>query len=232
VTDAPSGAAPRRLILLLVGPVGAGKGTQAAILADRLGVVHLASGNLFRAALAEQTPLGERARPFMDRGELVPDNITIEMFIGELAKPAATKGAVLDGFPRTVGQAEALDRVLAEAGEGVSRVLFLDVATDEIVRRVAGRRVCPVDGATYHLETDPPRVAGRCDHDGAELVQREDDRPEVVRARLEKQIPPMLEVVAHYEAAGIMERIDGARPIDVVTADLLRRVGAAVSVSS
>jgi adenylate kinase len=218
-----------RPILVLLGPVAAGKGTQATILADRLGIVHLASGNLFRAALAEGTELGERARPYMDRGELVPDEITIDMFMAELAKPAAAKGAVLDGFPRTVGQARALDGVLADAGERISRVLFLEVPDDDVVRRVAGRRVCPVDGSTYHVEMDPPRTPGRCDRDGAELVLREDDRPEVVRARLEKQIPPMLEVVAHYDSAGIVERIDGTQPIEAVTAQVLGRLARASS---
>jgi adenylate kinase len=229
VTDGPSGPGPagdERLILLLVGAVGAGKGTQAAILSDELGIPHLASGNLFRASMAAGTPLGEEARSFMERGELVPDETTIAMFMAELARPEASRGAILDGFPRTVGQAHALDATLAAQGERIRSVVFIDVPTELLVRRVAGRWTCPTCGTSYHEDNDPPRVAGVCDHDGRALRQRDDDRPEVVRARLERQVPPMLEVVAHYERAGIVDRIDGQQPIEAVTADILRRVGA------
>jgi adenylate kinase len=215
-----------RLILLLVGAVGAGKGTQAAILSERLGIPHLASGNLFRAAMAAGTPLGEEAREYMERGELVPDEITIGMFMEELGRPHAARGAILDGFPRTVGQATALDTTLAEQGERIRRVLFIDAPTDVLVRRVAGRWICPECGTSYHEDTDPPRVAGRCDRDDAPLRQRDDDRPEVVRARLERQVPPMLAVVEHYDRAGIVARLDGTQPIDQVTAQILARIDA------
>lgn len=228
MTDGPPGPGPAgadRLILLLVGAVGAGKGTQAEILSARLGLPHLASGNLFRAAMAAGTPLGEEARVYMERGELVPDKTTIAMFMDELARPAASRGAILDGFPRTVGQAEALDRTLASQGEGIRRVIYLDVPIEVLVRRVAGRWICPVCGTTYHEVTDPPRRDGRCDRDGGELTQRQDDRPEVVRSRLDRQVPPMLEVVEHYERAGIVERIDGQQAIDAVTSDILERIG-------
>src|SRR5690606_16316439 len=161
----------------LVGAVGAGKGTQAAILSRELGIPHLASGNLFRAALAAGSQLGEQARVYMDRGELVPDEITIRMFMDELATPAAARGAILDGFPRTVGQARALDETLARQGERIRRVFFIEVPTDVLIRRVAGRWICPQCGTPYHEDTDPPRVAGRCDRDGAALTQRDDDRP-------------------------------------------------------
>jgi adenylate kinase len=190
-------AEDERLILLLVGAVGAGKGTQAAILSRELGIPHLASGNLFRAAMAAGTPLGEEARGYMERGELVPDETTIAMFMEQLAKPNAARGAILDGFPRTVRQAGALDDTLASQGERIRRVIYIDVPTDELVRRVAGRWVCPTCGTPYHESTDPPRIAGICDRDGTALRQRDDDRPEVVRARLSRQVPPMLEVVAH-----------------------------------
>lgn len=214
-----------RLILVLVGAVGAGKGTQASLLSRELGLVHLASGNLFRAALAAGTPLGEEARGYMDRGELVPDEITIAMFMEELAGPHADAGAILDGFPRTVGQARALDETLASAGERIRRVLYIDVPTDELVRRVAGRWICPACGTPYHESSDPPRVPGICDRDGTALRQREDDRPDVVRARLAKQVPPMLAVVEHYERAGIVDRLDGRQPIEAVTEAILSRIG-------
>lgn len=224
MTDAPPATGGERLILLLVGAVGAGKGTQASILSRRLDLPHLASGNLFRAAIEANTPLGAEANEYMKRGELVPDETTIGMFMAELAAPAAARGAILDGFPRTVAQAEALDATLAEQGERIRRVFFIDVPTDELVSRVAGRWICPECGTPYHEVTDPPRVAGRCDVEGAELTQRSDDRPEVVKARLERQVPPMLGVVDHYERAGVADRIDGTQPIEAVTAAILQRV--------
>ena len=228
MTDAVSGtsSADERLILLLVGAVGAGKGTQATILSRELALPHLASGNLFRAAMAAGTPLGEAAREYMERGELVPDETTIGMFMEELAKPHAERGAILDGFPRTVRQAEALDQTLAEHGERIRRVIYIEVPTDELVRRVAGRWICPTCGTPYHETADPPRVPGICDKDGTPLRQRDDDRPEVVRARLDRQVPPMLEVVDHYERAGTVDRLDGTQPIETVTEDILSRVGA------
>ena len=228
MTDAVSGtpSPDERLIVLLVGAVGAGKGTQATLLSREFGLPHLASGNLFRAAMAAGTPLGDQARQYMERGELVPDEITIGMFMEELATPHAARGAILDGFPRTVGQARALDETLASQGERIRRVIFIDVPTDELVRRVAGRWICPTCGTPYHETADPPRVAGICDKDGSALRQRDDDRPEVVRARLDRQVPPMVEVVEHYERAGIVDRLDGTQPIEVVTQDILSHVGA------
>ena len=214
-------SAPARRIILLVGAVGAGKGTQAALLAQRLGLAHLASGELFRRAAREGTELGRQAQAYMDRGELVPDEVTIAMVRHELGKSGAARGAILDGFPRTVAQAQALDATLAAQGERIGRLIVIDVPVDELVERVSGRRVCPADGATYHVASDPPRVEGICDRDATPLVQRDDDRPEVVRARLATQVPPMLEVIAHYEPAGIVARIDGRGEIDAVSDRIL-----------
>lgn len=222
MTDTPRPAGAERQILLLVGAVGAGKGTQAEILQNELGLVHLASGELFRRAMREGTPLGERAREYMERGDLVPDQITIAMVMEELAQPKAERGAILDGFPRTVGQARALDETLASQGERIRRVIYIEVPSDELVSRVAGRFTCPTCGTPYHLVSDLPRVAGVCDRDGSLLTQRDDDRPDVVRSRLAKQVPPMLAVVEHYERAGIVERVVGMRPIDEVTRQILR----------
>ncbi len=215
-----------RRILLLVGSVGAGKGTQAAALSSELGLAHLASGNLFREALRDGSELGEQARAYMERGDLVPDDITIRMFMHELSQPAAARGAILDGFPRTVAQARALDATLAERGEQIERVISIEVPVDELVARVAGRRVCPECGTPYHVDTDPPRVPGHCDHDGAELQQRDDDRPEVVRARLEKQVRPMLDVLDYYDRTGIVQHVDGRQPIPAVTQEILERIRA------
>lgn len=224
-SGAQRGGGDGRRILLLVGAVGAGKGTQAGILAQRLGLPHLASGDLFRAALREGTPLGRRAQEYMDRGELVPDDVTIAMFMRELAKPGAARGAILDGFPRTVAQAQALDETLAGQGEGITRVIYIDVPTEELVERVSGRWVCPTDGTPYHLISDPPKVPGICDKDGTPLIQRDDDKAEVVGARLAKQVPPMLEVIDHYRGSGVLARVDGLQPIDEVTAEILEAVG-------
>lgn len=227
MTDAPpaGSAGGARVIVLLVGAAGAGKGTQASILSSELRVPHLASGNLFRAAMEAGMPLGEEARDYIKRGELVPDEITIGMVMSELAGAGAGRGAILDGFPRTVAQARALDEALAEQGEHVRRVIFIDVPTEELVSRVGGRWTCPTCGTPYHDVTDPPRVHGHCDREGDALTQRADDRPEVFRARLERQVPPMLEVVDHYEEQGIVDRIDGARPIEDVSAEILARIG-------
>lgn len=207
-----------REIILLVGAVGAGKGTQAGILSEQLGLPHVASGNLFREALRDGTELGEEARDYMQRGELVPDELTIAMVMERLAQDDACDGAILDGFPRTVRQAQALDETLAEQDEAIDRVVYIEVPAEELVRRVSGRWVCPTCGTPYHAATDPPATAGICDRDGATLMQRDDDRPEVVGARMAKQIPPMEAVIAHYEAAGIVTRVDGLLPIPAVTA--------------
>jgi adenylate kinase len=224
LTDAgggPAASSTGRRILLLVGPVGAGKGTQAAALSSELGLAHVASGNLFRQAVIDGSPLGEQARVYMERGDLVPDDITIEMFMHELSQPAAARGAILDGFPRTVAQARALDATLAERGEQIERVISIEVPMEDLVARVAGRRICPECGTPYHVDRDPPRVAGRCDKDGAALQQRDDDRPEVVRARLEKQVRPMLEVLDYYDQQGIVQHVDGTQPIPAVTREIL-----------
>jgi adenylate kinase len=224
VTDpggGPAASSTGRRILLLVGPVGAGKGTQAAALSGELGLAHLASGNLFRQAVIDGSPLGEQARVYMERGDLVPDDMTIEMFMHELSKPAAARGAILDGFPRTVTQARALDATLAERGEQIERVISIEVPMEELVARVAGRRVCPECGTPYHVDSDPPKVPGRCDNDGTELQQRDDDRPEVVRARLEKQVRPMLEVLDYYDQKGMVQHVDGTQPIPAVTREIL-----------
>ncbi|MEX1155707.1 MAG: nucleoside monophosphate kinase [Chloroflexota bacterium] len=217
----PTASHNGRRILLLVGPVGAGKGTQAAAMSAELGLVHLASGNLFRQALRDGSELGERARAYMERGDLVPDDITIGMFMEKLAAPAASNGAILDGFPRTVTQARALDATLAERGQRIERVISIEVPIEELVARVAGRRVCPSCGTPYHLAGEPPSVPGHCDRDGTTLIQRDDDRPEVVRARLAKQVAPMLEVLEHYDRTGIVHRIDGTLPIPTVTRAIL-----------
>ena len=211
-------AATRRPLYVLLGAVGAGKGTQASILAREHGLLHLATGDLFRRARRDGTPLGEVARGYMRRGELVPDEITVAMVAEALDDLAAAAGVVFDGFPRTLAQAQALDALLAEQGASITRAVLIDVPEDVLVARVAGRWVCPQCDTPYHATDDPPREPSLCDRDGTPLVQREDDRPEVFRARLREQLPPMDDVVAHYDRAGVLVRVDGRQPIQAVAA--------------
>jgi adenylate kinase len=208
-------------VLVLLGAPGAGKGTQAAILAQRLGLPHVATGDLFRAAVRAGTALGREARLYMDRGELVPDAITIEMLIERLGRPDAAGGVVLDGFPRSRAQAEALESALLERDERVERAVLIDVPAEELVGRLSGRSVCRLGGHPYHVIMNPPQVPGICDVDGSPLEQREDDRPEVVRARLARQLAPMQSVVEFYRARGILRTVDGRQPIDLVTRGLI-----------
>jgi len=206
---------------VLLGAPGAGKGTQAHILARHLGLPRVATGDLFREALREGTPLGLVARDYMDRGELVPDRTTVGMLLERLAAPDAARGVILDGFPRTRSQAIALDDALADRSTRVEAALLVDVPADELLRRLSGRWICVAAGHTYHETAYPPRVPGVCDIDGSGLVQRGDDRPEVVKARLDNQLGAMQEVVEHYRSAGILQVVDGRRPIAAVTNDLL-----------
>ncbi len=208
-------------ILVLLGAPGAGKGTQAHVLARHLGLPRIATGDLFRAAVRDGTPLGREAKGYMDRGALVPDAVTVRMLLERLAEPDAARGAILDGFPRTRAQAEALDASLAERDTKVEAALLVDVPEADLLARLSGRWLCAASGHTYHETAHPPRVPGACDVDGSPLVQRDDDRPAVVRARLEKQLGGLAEVVAHYRAAGSLQSVDGRRPIAGVTNELL-----------
>ena len=202
-------------VLVLLGAPGAGKGTQAAVLAPRLNLLHLATGDMFRAAAEAGTAIGLEAKAYMDRGELVPDDITVRMLLERLSAKDAAHGVILDGFPRTRAQAQTLDVALRERGSGV------DVPAEDLVRRLSGRRLCRAAGHIYNEVTNPPRVAGECDIDGSELYQREDDRVDTIRARLEQQIPELLEVCDHYRAQGKLRTVDGTRPIGEVTEELL-----------
>jgi adenylate kinase len=209
----------------MVGGPGAGKGTQAALLADRLGLVHVASGDLFRAHLRDRTQLGLQAKRYMERGALVPDDLTISMIDQRLGEPDAAGGVVLDGFPRTVAQAEALDGTLERRGSRVNAVFFLDVDRDELIRRLSGRWLCRLAPEhVYQQQTHPPKVAGRCDFDGAELYQRDDDKPATIQARLEKQLPPMFEVVDYYAETGVLNTVNGNLPPAEVLDALLRTI--------
>jgi adenylate kinase len=211
-------------ILVLLGAPGAGKGTQATILAQRLGLPHVATGDLFRAAARAGTALGREAQRYMERGELVPDAITVDMLIERIDRPDAREGVILDGFPRSRTQAEALEAALLERGVQVERALLVDVPAEDLVGRLSGRWVCRLAGHPFHVVINPPRIPGICDVDGSPLEQREDDRPEVVRARLARQLPPMQSVVEYYRARGVLRTVDGRQPIEDVTRDLIAAV--------
>ena len=208
-------------VVVLLGAPGAGKGTQAAALRERLGCPHIATGDLFRAAVREGTPLGLEARRYMDVGALVPDEVTIGVLRERLAQPDAALGAILDGFPRTAAQADALDALLAERGGSVDIALLIDVPPEELIRRLSGRWICSTAGHVYHAVARPSRTPGVCDVDGSPLIQRDDDREETIRARLARQLGALEEVVEHYRAAGVLHAVDGRRSIEAVTADVL-----------
>jgi adenylate kinase len=215
-------------VVLLLGAPGAGKGTQARYLVQLLGAPHVASGDLLRTHREQGTRLGRQAKAYMDRGDLVPDALVIDMILDRLDQPAAAAGALLDGFPRTCPQAEALEARLAERGGGVRAAIYVDVPTDVLVDRLAGRWLCRACQASYHEMFNPPSVIGRCDLDAGELYQRSDDKREVVSKRVEVYLRDTLPVVEHYEELGLLRRVDGNQPIEAVRAAL----AAAVEVSA
>jgi adenylate kinase len=210
----------------MVGAPGSGKGTQARRLSEQLGLPHVASGDLFREAVRQGTPLGKQVSGYIERGALVPDDLATRVVMQRLARPDASRGVILDGFPRTRPQAETLDKALAEHGSRVAAALYLGVRPEELQRRLSGRYVCRAGGHVYHETDDPPRRPGACDVDGSELYQRSDDDPDTVRARLEQQIPPMYEVVDHYTDQGVLSAVDGEGPLDQVTEALLAAIRA------
>jgi adenylate kinase len=200
-------------VVVLLGAPGAGKGTQAPLLADRLGIPVVATGDLFRAAVRDGTPLGVEARRYMDAGQLVPDEITVRLLLERLGRPDARGGVILDGFPRTAVQAAALDRALAERDAKVSAAVLVDVPTEELIRRMSGRWICRAAGHPYHETSSPPRQPGVCDLDGSELYQRVDDRPDTIRARMDQQLGALAEVIEHYRGAGVLATVDGQQGI-------------------
>lgn len=210
--------------LILLGAPGAGKGTQGALLEERLGMGRIATGDLLRAAVREGTPLGQKAKGYMDAGELVPD----EVILGLVGEAAASGNNVFDGFPRTTVQAEALDELLAAQGQKIDAVVVVDVPDDLLVRRIAGRRSCPKCGAVYNVHFQPPKQEGVCDRCGNALTQRADDTEETVQRRLEvyrEQTEPLVE---YYRQRGTpLHAVDGTQPVDDVFADLSAALGAA-----
>jgi adenylate kinase len=206
--------------VVLLGPPASGKGTQAAQLREALNLPHVASGDLFRENLKNETELGQKAKAYMDRGELVPDDVTIAMVMDRLSQPDCANGALLDGFPRTIAQAEALDQALAAQGHKISMVPNIAVPDEVLVERVSGRRICRVCGESYHVRFNPPKQPGVCDNDGGELYQRDDDQPETVRQRLKVYWEQTSPLIDYYRNKGVLVEIKGDQSIDAVQADL------------
>jgi adenylate kinase len=213
--------------LVMLGPPGAGKGTQAKLLAKDLDVPHVSSGDLFRDHLGRKTELGLLAKEYMDRGDLVPDDVTVGMVVERIGRSDCQNGVILDGFPRTLSQAAALDGALAERGQSVTVVPLIQVADEEVVKRLTARRVCRDCGAVYNLVFNPPSVAGVCDACGGELYQRDDDNPETVRNRLFTYYKETSPLIGYYFAKGLLAEVDGEQAIEAVQADLRAAVEAA-----
>jgi adenylate kinase len=208
------------MYLVLLGAPGTGKGTQAVILAEKYGWPHISTGDMLREHVAKGTELGAKAKTFMDAGALVPDTLVIEMLVDRLKRPDAASGFVLDGFPRNLAQATALDEALSGAGKAIDAALNVTVPDDELVKRLSGRWLCRGCGAIYNEAVSPPKVAGKCDKCGGELYQRDDDKPETVRARLQQQKPPA-EMIEHYRRQGRLVDINGSQSVESVTAAMI-----------
>lgn len=210
----------RRTFFVLLGVPGAGKGTQAKLLQDRLGLPQISTGDIFRYNLKNDTELGLLAKSYMDKGNLVPDEVTIRMVEDRLDQTDATRGAILDGFPRNLVQAQALDQMTEPYG-GISLVPLIHISDEEAMLRITGRRSCRTCGAVYHVEFNQPRQTGICDLDGGELYQRDDDKPETVRNRLYVYYKQTSPLIGYYFAKGLLAEIDGTRSIDDVQAELM-----------
>lgn len=225
----PNAPPARKRAVILLGPPGSGKGTQAREVVKVLGVPHLSTGDMFRDHVARGTELGLKAKPIMERGELVPDDIVLGMVEERISAPDCAAGFLFDGFPRTLAQAEKLDQLLARRNFGRPLVLHIGVEYDALFRRLTGRRTCSVGGEIYNIYDRPPRVPGRCDHDGGELIQRPDDREDVIRERLaayERQTRPLID---YYRRQGALVDVDGGQPVEAVTRAVLAALQQAAS---
>ena len=210
---------------ILLGPPGAGKGTQAVKIVEKYNIPHISTGDIFRENIKNETELGNRAKAYMDKGELVPDELVVEIATDRLTKDDCKNGFLLDGFPRTIFQAEKLDEFLARRGEKIDKVINIDVEKDALVKRITGRRVCKSCGASYHVVNIPPKKDGVCDLCNGELIQRADDTEETVLNRIDvynKQTKPLVD---YYDKAGVIINIDGNKDLDDVLADIVKGLG-------
>ena len=208
--------------ILLMGPPGAGKGTQAAELVKAFQIPHISTGDMFRAAIKEGTEMGKQAKSYIDKGQLVPDEVTIGIVRDRLGQDDCKKGFILDGFPRTVEQADALTGILKDLGLSLTRVLNINVPASDLIERAVGRRICKKGGATYHTKFNPPKKEGICDECGSELFQRADDNAETMKNRLSVYEASTKPLIDYYKKAGLYTEVDGRQAIDKVTADLIK----------
>jgi len=210
--------------IVLLGPPGAGKGTQAQVISKDMNLAHISSGDLFRENLKNQTELGKLAKGYMDRGELVPDDVTIAMVKDRLSRPDCQDGALLDGFPRTPAQAEALGAMLAGIGGEVSSVPYIHVPAEVLIERLGGRWTCPTCGHVYHEKYNPPQAAGKCDKDGSTLIQREDDKAATVENRIRVYTAQTSPLIEYYRQKGLLAEVDGTQSIEQVSQDILKAI--------
>lgn len=208
--------------IILMGLPGAGKGTQASEIIKKYPIPHISTGDMFRKAIKDETELGKEAKSYMDRGELVPDEVTVGIVKERISEDDAKKGFLLDGFPRTIEQAEALNSILKDLGREIDAVVNIDVPEEELMNRLTGRRICEICGTTYHLVFNPPKVEGVCDLEGGKLYQREDDNPETVANRLDVNIKQSKPILDFYSQKGVLKNIDGSKNIYEVTEDVIR----------
>lgn len=213
------------MVILFLGAPGAGKGTQASLIAKKLNIPHISTGDIFREAVSKGTELGRKAKEYMDRGELVPDEVVIGIVKERLSQEDCRKGFVLDGFPRTVAQAEALDKVLEDLGAKLDFVFNINVSEEEVVRRLTGRRTCRNCNAVYHVEFNPPAKDGICDACGGELYQRDDDKEETVRNRMRVYLEKTAPLIDYYKSKGVLIDINGELPVDGVTKEIEKYLG-------
>lgn len=207
--------------IILMGLPGAGKGTQASEIVKKFPIPHISTGDMFRKAIKDETELGKEAKSYMDRGELVPDEVTVGIVKERLSEDDAKKGFLLDGFPRTLEQAEALSKIMTELGRKIDAVINIEVPEEELMNRLTGRRVCEVCGTTYHLVFNPPKVDGVCDLDGGKLYQREDDNPETVAKRLEVNVKQSKPILEYHDKEGVLKNVDGSKDIQEVTGSVI-----------
>lgn len=207
--------------IILMGLPGAGKGTQASEIVKKFPIPHISTGDMFRKAIKDETDLGKEAKSYMDRGELVPDEVTVGIVKERISEDDAKKGFLLDGFPRTIEQAEALNNIMSELDRNIDAVINIEVPEEEIMNRLTGRRICEKCGTTYHLVFNPPKVDGVCDIDGGKLYQRKDDNPETVSNRLSVNVKQSKPILEYYDEKGVLKNIDGAKDIDEVTKDVI-----------
>ncbi len=210
--------------IVMIGTQGSGKGTQSEMLSQSLGICHIASGDLFREELDKNTELGKRAEEYLDRGELVPDDITVPMVLERIKKTDCARGVLLDGFPRTIAQAQALDKGLQAMGRSITCALYLKVPREVLLRRLSGRYICRAHQHVYNIYTNPPKVPGKCDLDGSELYQRPDDRSEAVQKRLEIFFSETIRLLDYYRKVHKLVEVDGDQSIEQVQASLLQAV--------